>query len=140
MTAHKGILRVDGREIAFAIHDRDATGGWIEIDGKKQRFYMHRKRDEVEVWVGGRTYRLARIQRGQEAEGSGEIRALMPGKIRRVDVSVGERVAEKQPLVIMESMKMETTLAAPRAGTVSAVKCHAGQSVEVGELLVVVDL
>ena len=139
MTAHKGILRVDGREIAFTIHDRDATGGWIEIDGKMQRFFMHRKRDEVEVWVGGRTYRLARIQKEQESEASGEIRALMPGKVRRIEVSVGERVSEKQPLVIMESMKMETTLAAPRAGTVSAVKCQVGQSVEMGELLVVVD-
>ena len=140
MTAHKGILRVDGREIAFTIHDRDATGGWIEIDGKTQRFYMHRKRDEVEVWVDGRTYRMARTQKGQEPEGSGEIRALMPGKIRRIAVSAGERVAEKQALVIMESMKMETTLVAPRAGTVTAVKCQAGQSVEMGELLVVVEL
>ena len=119
--------------------DRDASGGWIEIDGKTQRFYVYRKHDEVEVWIGGRTYRLSRMQKGQESDGSGEIRALMPGKISRIDVSAGERVAEKQPLVIMESMKMETTLTAPRAGTVSAVKCQVGQVVEMGDLLVVVD-
>jgi 3-methylcrotonyl-CoA carboxylase alpha subunit len=124
-----------GNEIHF---DRDATSGWIEIDGKLQRFYVHRKRDEVEVWIGGRTYRVARIQKGPELDGSGEIRSLMPGRIRRIEVSAGQAVAEKQPLVIMESMKMETTLAAPRAGTVVEVKCQVGQIVEMGELLVIV--
>jgi len=64
----------------------------------------------------------------------------MPGRIRRIEVKAGERVAAKQPLVIMESMKMETTLAAPRAGIVAEVKCTVGQTVEMGELLVVVEV
>jgi acetyl/propionyl-CoA carboxylase alpha subunit len=123
----------------FKVHDRDAAGGWIEIDGKSQRFYVHRKRDVVEVWIGGRTYRLTKTQKRQESGGSGEIRALMPGRIRRIEVKAGERVAAKQPVVVMESMKMETTLAAPRDGVVTEVKCAAGQTVEMGELLVVVD-
>ena len=123
----------------FKVHDRDAAGGWIEIDGKSQRFYVHRKRDVVEVWIGGRTYRLTKTQKRQESDGSGEIRALMPGSIRRIEVKAGERVAAKQPVVVMESMKMETTLAAPRDGVVTEVKCAAGQTVEMGELLVVVD-
>jgi len=123
----------------FTIHDRDAAGGWIEFDGKNQRFYVYRNRDVIEVWIGGRTYRLVRTQKGQESDGSGEIRALMPGRIHRIEVKAGERVAAKQPLVIMESMKMETTLAAPRDGIVAEVKCQVGQTVEMGELLVVVD-
>jgi 3-methylcrotonyl-CoA carboxylase alpha subunit len=124
----------------FTIHDRDATGGWIEIDGKNQRFYVYRKRDVIEVWIGGRTYRLVRTPKGQDSEGSGEIRSLMPGRIRRIEVKTGERVAAKQPLVVMESMKMETTLATPRDGIVTEVKCQVGQTVEMGELLVVVDV
>jgi len=119
--------------------DRDATGGWIEIDGKTQRFYVNRKRDLVEVWIGGRTYRLSRVQKEQESAGSGEIRALMPGRIRRIEVKAGEHVAAKQPLVTMESMKMETTLTAPRDGIVAEVKCKVDQIVEMGELLVVVN-
>jgi len=137
-SAHHGMLRLDGRTIEFTIHDRDAAGGWIEIDGKSQRFYVHRKRDLVEVWLGGRTYRLVQIRKGQESHDSGEVRALMPGRIRRIEVSAGERVAARQPLVIMESMKMETTLAAPADGTVAGVKCQVGQTVEMGELLVVI--
>ena len=139
-----GVLQLDGHTIPFTIHDRDATGGWIEIEGKNQLFCVHRNRNEVVVWIGGRAYRLVRIQKGRTSDetasaGSGEIRALMPGKIVRIDVSAGQPVAEKQSLVIMESMKMETTLAAPHPGTVSAVKCQVGQIVEMGELLVIVE-
>ena len=139
-SAHRGMLRLDGRTIEFTIHDRDAAGGWIEIDGKNQRFYVHRKRDVVEVWIGGRTYRLVQNQRGQEPDNSGEVRAMMPGRIRRIEVSAGERVVAKQPLVIMESMKMETTLGAPADGIVAQVKCQVGQTVDMGELLVLVDV
>jgi acetyl-CoA/propionyl-CoA carboxylase biotin carboxyl carrier protein len=124
----------------FKIHDRDAAGGWIEIGGKSQRFYVHRKRDVVEVWIGGRTYRVMQTHKRQESDGSGEIRALMPGRIRRIEVKAGERVTARQPLVVMESMKMETTLTAPGDGVVAEVKCGVGQTVEMGELLVVMDV
>jgi len=48
-------------------------------------------------------------------------------------------VSEKQTLVTMESMKMETAMAAPRAGKVTAVKCQVGQTVDMGELLVIIE-
>ena len=140
-----GVLHVGDRTVAFELRDTDSTGGWIEVDGQRQRFYVYRNRDTVSVWIAGRTYHLVRAQKGQSLSdtaansSSGEIRAMMPGKILRIPVTTGETVLEKQPLVIMESMKMETTLAAPRGGTVSAVKCRVGQVVEMGELLVIVE-
>jgi biotin carboxyl carrier protein len=140
----QGVLRIAEHTVPFAISDRDATGGWLEIDGRRQRFYVHRNRDSVAVWIDGRTYHLRRLQKGGVADtaggaASGEVRALMPGKILRIPVNPGDAVEEKQPLVVMESMKMETTLAAPRAGRVSAIKCSVGQVVEMGELLVSVE-
>ena len=139
-----GVLHLNNRTIPFVIHDRDATEGRIEIDGKHQRYYVHQSGDQVAVWVGGRVFRLRRVQPGKSSAESvqavsGEIRALMPGKIRRVDAEPGMRVTEKQPLIVMESMKMESTLAAPRAGTVTEVKCQAGQLVGMGELLAVIE-
>jgi biotin carboxyl carrier protein len=84
-----------------------------------------------------------RLQKAQVADHPsvvrGEVRALMPGKVLRVDVSVGDVVTERQPVVTMESMKMESALAAPRAGTVAAVKCQVGQIVEMGEVLVIIE-
>jgi pyruvate carboxylase len=77
-------------------------------------------------------------QSGVVPGSTGDITALMPGKILRIEVSVGDTVEEKQTLAIMESMKMETALKAPRAGRVDEIHCQAGQVVEMGQLLITI--
>jgi biotin carboxyl carrier protein len=62
----------------------------------------------------------------------------MPGKVIRVLVKAGDSVAARQPLVVIEAMKMENEIAAPRAGTVGEVAVGEGDPVEAGRLLVVV--
>lgn len=143
-TGDHGVLQIGGRTVAFVLHDRDSNGGWLEIDGRNRRFYVHRSRDDVSVWIDGHTYRLTKVQKGQTVEhssatGPGEIRALMPGKILRIDVAVGAEVSERQTVVTMESMKMESALTAPRAGKITAVKCTVGQVVDMGDLLVIIE-
>jgi len=54
-------------------------------------------------------------------------------------VAVGDAVEEGQGLVVMEAMKMENELRAPRAGRVKAVPVREGQAVETGALLVVLE-
>ena len=140
----KGVLHVNDRAVSFNVRDRHASGGWIEIDGRNHQFFISRNANNVAVWIDGHTYLLERIEKGRLLEaasaehGSGEIRALMPGKVLRVDVKVGDTVAEHQTVVIMESMKMETSLTAARAGTVTAVHCKPGQTVDMGEILAVI--
>jgi acetyl/propionyl-CoA carboxylase alpha subunit len=142
-TGGKGSLHIADKSYDFVVHDRQPEGGWLEIQGKNHRFYLHRNREEITVWIDGRTYRLTRLQKGQVADhvavAGGEVRALMPGKVLRVDVAVGDVVTERQPVVTMESMKMESALAAPRAGTVVAVQCQVGQIVDMGEVLVIIE-
>ena len=142
-TGGKGSLHIADKSYDFVVHDRQPEGGWLEIQGKNHRFYLHRNREEITVWIDGRTYRLTRLQKGQVADhvavAGGEVRALMPGKILRVDVAPGDVVTERQAVVTMESMKMESALAAPRAGTVVAVKCQVGQIVDMGEVLVIIE-
>ena len=65
--------------------------------------------------------------------------APMPSKVLQVLVSTGESVTEGQSLVVLEAMKMETTLAAAEAGTVTEVRVGVGDQVDAGALLVVVD-
>ena len=60
----------------------------------------------------------------------------MPGTVVRVDVAVGDHVATGDPLVVIESMKLETTIRAWHDGTVSAVHVTAGQSFERDAVLV----
>jgi len=97
--------------------------------------------DAVEVWIRGRSYRFAKVTRGRgkghaAAAGVGELVAPMPGVVRSVLVKRGESVAAEQPLVVMESMKMEMTLVAPRDAVVADVSCADGAMVQMNQPLV----
>ena len=63
----------------------------------------------------------------------------MPGKVLRVLVKPGDEVQLRQPLVVVEAMKMENELTSPKAGRVKDVAVKEGVSVEAGRLLVVVE-
>lgn len=91
----------------------------------------------VQASVNGR-----RVRRGGEAAGAaGEQRLLapMPGRVLRVLVAPGVEVAARQPLIVVEAMKMENELSSPKAGHVKDVLVAEGQSVEAGRLLVIVE-
>ncbi len=89
------------------------------------------------VAVDGRR-RRARTEDLAGASGPQRIAAPMPGKVVRVLVGKGESVRARQPLVVVEAMKMENELRATRDGTVADVQVHEGQSVDAGALLVIV--
>ena len=135
-----GIFHISGRSLPFRI----IAPNWLEIGGKRRRFYVLRNRNEYTVWLNGHTYHLERIEKGGLASGAtaattGEITALMPGKILRIEVREGDSVTNKQTVIIMESMKMESALHAPKAGRVADIRCHPGQVVEMGEVLLVIE-
>ena len=59
----------------------------------------------------------------------------MPGRVVRVLVAVGERVTARQPVVVVEAMKMENELRAPRDGVVEEIRVAPGSAVETGAVL-----
>jgi len=75
---------------------------------------------------------------GAAGSGPQRIVAPMPGKIVRVMVQAGDRVAVRQPVVVVEAMKMENELRATREGTVAEVHVREGMSVDSAALLVVI--
>jgi biotin carboxyl carrier protein len=84
-----------------------------------------------------------RVRRGASSAGAatGPLRVLapMPGKVVRVPVGPGDQVGARQPLVVIEAMKMENALSAGRAGIVREVLVQEGMSVEAGRPLVVLE-
>lgn len=86
-----------------------------------------------------RAYRLAQA-RGSLAAVDGEVNITspMPGIIIAVPVAEGDVVQQGDKVVILESMKMENELRAPRDGVVSQVLIEAGASVEKDQVLVVI--
>ena len=92
----------------------------------------------VSVSMNGRR----RWGRGDESaaghSGPERLLAPMPGKIVRVLVKPGEPVSTRQPVIVIEAMKMENELKASQAGTVAEIHVRDGQSVEAGALLAVI--
>ena len=62
--------------------------------------------------------------------------APMPGLLTKLDVAVGDKVEPGQPVAVMEAMKMENILRAPKAATVKATPVNAGESVAVDQVIV----
>jgi acetyl-CoA carboxylase biotin carboxyl carrier protein len=68
-----------------------------------------------------------------------EVRAEMVANVWRLLVAAGDPVAEGQPMAILESMKMEIPVEAPRAGTVREVRVEEGGVVQEGDVIAVIE-
>ncbi|MEG1578602.1 MAG: biotin/lipoyl-containing protein, partial [Oscillospiraceae bacterium] len=67
-----------------------------------------------------------------------QVGASIPGMVSKVNVKPGDKVTENQVLAVIEAMKMETSVSARMAGTVSQVFLEEGGSVKAGQLLVTI--
>ena len=66
-----------------------------------------------------------------------DVPAHITGTVWKVEISVGQKVAAGDVLVILESMKMEMPVEAPDPGTVKEIRCQPSQPVNEGDVLVV---
>ena len=93
----------------------------------------------VPVAFNGRRSGSGGAAAGGRAHGEQKVTAPMPGRIVRVLVAEGDPVEARQPVVVIEAMKMENELRSPVAGRVRQVSAAAGASVEAGRVLVVIE-
>jgi propionyl-CoA carboxylase alpha chain len=113
----------------------------LEADGVRRRFEVASYDGLVCVDSALGPVSLTPVERFADPSAqvaAGSLLAPMPGTVTRVAVGEGDRVAEGQPLLWMEAMKMEHTIAAPAAGVVTELPVSAGEQVEVGAVLAVV--
>ena len=89
------------------------------------------------VSLDGRRRWSRKDKGGPSRSGPQRIVASMSGKVVRVLVKPGDAVEARQPLVVIEAMKMENELGATHGGTVAEIRVRDGQSVDAGALLVV---
>ncbi|MGN6551831.1 MAG: acetyl/propionyl/methylcrotonyl-CoA carboxylase subunit alpha [Pararhizobium sp.] len=99
-----------------------------------------RRKGALTIFLGGRAYDVRlpeELHRAEEARGTGDVVAApMPGLVKQVLVSPKAEVVRGQAVVIMEAMKMEMSLNAPRDGVVEEVLAEAGGQVDEGAVLV----
>ena len=110
----------------------------VEIDGESYRATIEGQTFEFMIPESKTSSPRKRGSRGGRKR-SGTVSASMPGKVVTVEVSLGDSVEEGQTVLILEAMKMQNEVAAPISGTISAVHCEDGMSVEANVPLIVIE-
>lgn len=141
ITAH-----LDGRSLVFdALLLRRLEGGAelaLVVDGGRSRAVVVRDGDTIHVHHRGRAWRFAAVtpRPGGEAkdDGNGDPFAASPmtGVVRKVLVRAGDRVAAGATLFVVEAMKMEFAVAAPREVVVDEVRAAEGARVDIQQVIV----
>jgi biotin carboxyl carrier protein len=145
-------VRVEGRDAAVAVMGQGPFRT-VRIDGRAVESAAWRVGLAVEggrgekswdVAAGGRVYAVRLVDPLRAAAGAAdavqqtgviEIRAVMPGKVVTLLAATGQEVGKGQGLLVVEAMKMENEITAPRAGRLTSVKVAPGEAVEAGALL-----
>jgi 3-methylcrotonyl-CoA carboxylase alpha subunit len=114
------------------------------FDGEGRRYRVDVDTGHVRLHDGRRHWRFERVPayeaaHGTTSDGGDRILAPMPGRIVLTRVATGDSVQQGQELLVMEAMKMELALKAPRDGTVAELRAQAGDFVEADAVLVTLD-
>ena len=117
------------------------NGRYVITEGEAQRTaYAIVAGDRTWVFLDGRTYVIERARResshGRAHDDEAALASPMPASVVRVNVEPGQEVSAGDVLVLLEAMKMELTITAPRAARVKAVACRAGELVQPGVPLI----
>lgn len=107
-------------------------------EGQGYEIFLNGQRFEVFV-EDERTRLLAGLAQGRTVQSAASILAPMPGLVVNVLVQPGDVVAQNQTVAVLEAMKMENDLPAPTGGTVKEVRVSKGQTVDLGEVLIVIE-
>ncbi|MFG1790257.1 acetyl/propionyl/methylcrotonyl-CoA carboxylase subunit alpha [Nocardia sp. NPDC049149] len=141
----RGVLSVDGHEgleLVEATPHRVVLAVPGERGSVRRHFAVVRYDDLicVDSPLGPVSVRkLPRFSDPADQVATGSLLAPMPGSVIRLGAEVGSTVTHGQPILWLEAMKMEHTIAAPADGVLSAVNVTVGQQVEVGAVLAVVE-
>ena len=135
--------RVTIGEQTFVVEILQAKDGKLEllVDGERVTAYISSDSARRWVTIKGQTVVLTKSsgsRRGNRSgpHAAGELTAPMPGQVRAVNVGEGDLVTKGQTLLVLEAMKMEIRVQAPRAGRITKVLVKHGQTVEREQTLI----
>lgn len=131
-----------GEQVVDADLKTGADGrAWLTVGERHVEVVVAVRGDDVFVHIDGEAYQLRyqhpldRLAAAGGGSAEDRILAPMPGSIVSVSVAAGDRVTKGQTLLVMESMKMETTIAAPRDGVIAVLSYEKGQTFDRDALL-----
>jgi 3-methylcrotonyl-CoA carboxylase alpha subunit len=132
-------LQLGEREVRAAMTQDHDGRMLVELEGQRLHVHGIERRGELHLFTSRGRFLVERVDplaaaEGQE-EAAGVLTAPMPGKVIRQMAAAGDRVSAGAPLLVLEAMKMEHTVAAPADGRIVALYVTAGDQVEEGIVL-----
>jgi|SRR5271156_4163847 len=143
-------LKIGDRQFEVDVRRAGSSSFSVLIGNRSFDLAIAPEGDELIVVSRGATSRVTVTDMARQSRRAGagsrlaitgraELKAMMPGRVVNILVSAGDEVVLQQGLVVIEAMKMENELKSPKAGKVIEVKVTPGQTVEKGDILVVVE-
>ena len=135
------VAEVDGRPVEVVVEALDGPLEQIEwglVDGRPYEINYDRELSWIRSYQGihALAVRDQTVSNGTPRSRDGRVKAPIPGKITRVLLKEGAGVRAGDPLLILEAMKMENEIRAPRDGVLGELQVAPGQSVAAGQVLV----
>ncbi|WP_372921148.1 biotin/lipoyl-containing protein [Roseovarius sp.] len=131
------VVAIDGRRITVADPGSEGDGlDRLTIEGADMAVARAQTATGLILRTEGRTFHADLLAEGEDAAAaSGDLHAPMPGAVVGIEAAVGDSVESGDPIVTIESMKLQMVLAAPRAGVVAEILVSVGEGFEKDQLL-----
>lgn len=135
------VLVIDGEEREVSRTPAIGDGrGLMTVAGHRVEFARAELGDKQIVRFGGRTYEIGLVDPFSAGAGAGggvdAVKAPMPGAVVSVQKKAGEAVKRGEPVITIESMKLQTALPAPRDGVIAKILKGEGETFEKDEIIV----
>ncbi|HEY8669780.1 MAG TPA: biotin/lipoyl-containing protein [Terriglobales bacterium] len=145
---HRWTCLIDGRQIAMDVAQVGPNTLSILQDGRSAEVRQERVGRNLVVFVGRASYEVAvqdarslatRKGATQGDTSTQKLTAAMPGKVMRVLAGEGDEVVAGQGIVVIEAMKMQNEVRAPKNGILKKLLVQPGTNVNAGDVLAVVE-
>ncbi len=141
------ILNVNGEKKNINGRKLDDNTFAIYLDNRYVNTYTAEDQDNIYVWIDGKQFTFDKVKEEEKSYGddggSSSDREVvlppMPGSIVKVLVEKGAKVSDGDALIIVEAMKMETTLYSSISGIVKEINVEAGMQVGANDELIIVE-
>ncbi len=144
--ADEVIAKINGEEKTLRMRRIDDNIYAAQIDGGRKNVFAADGGDKIYAVIEGENYTFEKIDEddsyldeGGASEDREEIKPPMPGSVIKVLTEVGKEVAAGDGLIIVEAMKMETTLFASIDGVVKEVNVKNGEQVDSNKVMILVE-
>lgn len=147
----KVFAKVDDREYELEASEPEPNVYLLKHNGRVNEFYVapaeslgspqivsSRSRDVEVTLIDPKRLRGSAGAAGA-ADGLAEIKTMMPGKVVRLVANAGDPVEKGDAVLVVEAMKMQNDLKAPKAGVVKEIKVSEGATVSAGDVLAVIE-